>query len=165
MSLIVYQSSNRQVLLNPCNAKSGYKGGKSENKKGAQASDYDSDLTFLDCEVPDEIIFLDPHGGNTFYSQVNFCGICVKLGEFVKANLESSEPDEVTTAVCQVLAIFDDVEGGLGVLMEVRWFVRVSELSEKRRKTYVHSSVHNPSRNLFIVHHYSLLSDVCFYVS
>lgn len=95
-------------------------------------------MSFLECEVPDEIIFTDPHGGNNFYSQVNIKGICVTLGEFVKATLETNEADIDTTALCQVLAIFDDVEGGLGVLMEVRWLTRVSELSDKRRKTYVH---------------------------
>lgn len=114
------------------------KSGTKDKKKGTKHSEDDSELNFLDCEVPEEIIFTDPHGGNNFYSQVNIKGMCVKLGEFVKASLETNEGDNDTTAVCQVLAIFDDVEGGLGILMEARWLIRVSELSDKRRKTLVH---------------------------
>jgi hypothetical protein len=108
-----------------------------DKKKRTKTREDESDLNFLDCEVPDEIIYTDPHGGNNFYSQVQIKGICVKLGEFVKATLETNDADKETTSVCQVLAIFDDVEGGLGVLMEARWFTRISELSDKRRKTYV----------------------------
>lgn len=92
-------------------------------------------ISFLDCEVPDEVIFLDPHGGNKFYAEVAVKGITVKLGDFVRATLEADSSQKFSTAICQVLAIFDDVEKGLGVFIEVRWFQRVTELTEKKRKT------------------------------
>lgn len=94
-------------------------------------------ISFLDCEVPDEVIFLDPHGGNKFYAEVAVKGITVKLGDFVRATLEADSYQKFSTAICQVLAIFDDVEKGLGVFIEVRWLVRVAELTEKKRKTWV----------------------------
>jgi hypothetical protein len=128
------------VLQHPSSIDSSSKSSILDKKKGTKPSEDESDLNFLDCEVPEEIIHTDPHGGNNFYSQVTIKGICVKLGEFVKATLETNEADKDTTAVCQVLAIFDDVEGGLGILMEARWFTRISELSDKRRKTYVYFS-------------------------
>jgi hypothetical protein len=128
------------VLQHPSSIDSSSKSSILDKKKGTKPSEDESDLNFLDCEVPEEIIHTDPHGGNNFYSQVTIKGICVKLGEFVKATLETNEADKDTTAVCQVLAIFDDVEGGLGILMEARWFTRLSELSDKRRKTYVYFS-------------------------
>jgi hypothetical protein len=92
---------------------------------------------FLDCEVPEESLLTDAHRGNKFYAEVTFKGMKIKLGDFVKVSLEESCAGQSSTSVCQVLALYDDVEGGSGIFMEARWFQTVAELSEKSRRMYV----------------------------
>jgi hypothetical protein len=92
---------------------------------------------FLDCEVPEESLLTDAHRGNKFYAEVTFKGMKIKLGDFVKVSLEESCAGQSTTSICQVLALYDDVEGGSGIFMEARWFQTVAELSEKSRRMYV----------------------------
>ena len=93
---------------------------------------------FLDCEVPEESVLTDPHRGNKFYAEVTFKGMQIKLGDFVKVSLEETSKGQSSTAICQVLALYDDVEGGSGIFMEARWFQTIAELSEKSRRMYVH---------------------------
>lgn len=80
---------------------------------------------------------IDSHGGNKFYAEVTFKGMRIKLGDFVKVSLEETCAGQPSTSICQVLALYDDVEGGSGISMEARWFQTIAELSEKSRKMYV----------------------------
>ena len=94
---------------------------------------------------------IDSHGGNKFYAEVTFKGMRIKLGDFVKVSLEETCAGQPSTSICQVLALYDDVEGGSGIFMEARWFQTVAELSEKSRKMYVQmlSTLHTSSFILF----------------
>ena len=99
----------------------------------------------------------DPHRDNKFYAEVTFKSMRIKLGDFVKVSLEETSAGQLSTSICQVLALYDDVEGGSGIFMEARWFQTVAELSEKSRKMYVPMLIHNLHlrycrRSYFIFH-------------
>lgn len=128
-------SSSHFSAVQPATSKSSRNG--NSNKNRIEVDEGEESEEFLDCEVPEESLLTDAHRGNKFYAEVTFKGMKIKLGDFVKVSLEDSCAGQSSTSICQVLALYDDVEGGSGIFMEARWFQTVAELSEKSRRMYV----------------------------
>lgn len=89
--------------------------------------------TFLECDLVGMPVFSEIDGSIEFYSEYVVKGMSVKLGDIARVTLESD--DKYEDAFCQILAIYDDVQGGKGVCVEARWFKRPQELEDRKRKT------------------------------
>ena len=87
-----------------------------------------TDDSFLQCDLTGDPVFEDCDG-NKFYSGVVIGDKQVKLGDTIRVVLVDSNVDD---GICQVLAIFDNIKDGDGVLIEVRWFKRPFELTERQ---------------------------------
>jgi hypothetical protein len=107
-------SSSHFSTVQPATSKSSRNGHRIEVDEGEESEE------FLDCEVPEESLLTDAHRGNKFYAEVTFKGMKIKLGDFVKVSLEETSAGQSSTSICQVLALYDDVEGGSGIFMEAR---------------------------------------------
>ena len=59
----------------------------------------------------------------------------IKIGDFLRVNLEYDKNSSYQTGICQVLAIFENIVKNERTLLEVRWFKRADELTEKQKKT------------------------------
>ena len=88
-----------------------------------------------DFEVIGDVVYTDKNDGKKFYGEINCNQITVKIGDFLRVNLEYDKNNSYQTGICQVLAIFQNKVKNERILLEVRWFKRADELTEKQKKT------------------------------
>ena len=88
-----------------------------------------------DFEIIGDVVYTDKNDGKKFYGEINCNQITVKIGDFLRVNLEYDKNNSYQTGICQVLAIFGNTVKNERILLEVRWFKRADELTEKQKKT------------------------------
>ena len=115
------QVQNAATVKNDCNYKGSFHGkGDNNDSKSATKNTYKNDSNNTknkkklvndvidesdncDIETSGEIHFTDPHTKNIFYTEIQFGGLSVKLGDCLRANLEYEKGAQFTDGICQVL--------------------------------------------------------------
>lgn len=87
---------------------------------------------FGQCEPLGEPVLVDLDG-KRFYSSIVVHNMMVKIGDCARVVLESDDQTE-NFAFCQVLAIYDDPDPEVGVMVEARWLLTPEEVNDELGK-------------------------------
>lgn len=92
----------------------------------------DDNGNFIECHAVGNPLFVDEDTQDKFFAELNVNELNIGIGDFVRIQLDEPDASLENFAFGQVLSIFETT--ATDMFVEVRWMIKIKELSARAKK-------------------------------